>query len=201
MKRKIMILLSAILCSFAFSAGYRNTYWRELKDSLLKSPNITSYGEKYRNFEFLSEHARILGQPTLIYYTFMKLQLIGISYSIEDTKQTREKLEGLFSSHKLKVQERKRVDFSDEQSQQMEKGLKEAMGDIPLHVSLLEDVLSHQHGGNSFTYDYLLGQDECENSSIEVIKADLDYDTDVHIYKGIIRGQIIFTYTEKSQDF
>lgn len=200
MKRKAMIVLFMLLCSSAFSAGYRGTYWGEPMQELANKGLLFEMIQD-ENFVYMREQARVLGQSTNIWYCLSNQKLVGIGYTVEDTPEAREQIDKLLETRKLKLVKRTRLDFTEEQAKQFRKSIEELSANKrPFAGLMVDDIVRYNLGAGAVVGDFLLKEDT-EGSTVEFIKADYDYNTEVHIWAGILYGYILVAYTETPQDF
>ena len=201
MKKRFLLITLILMCSFAFSAGYRNTYWGETMLELAKSGNLLFESMQDNNYVYMREQARVLGQTANIWYCLSNQKLVGICYTIEDTPESRAQVENLLDSRKLKLVTRRKTNVTEEQSKEYREKLEEYSNKrTPIAAFMVEDILSFNLGGNSSTNEWLKAEN-VETSNSEVIRAEYNIDTEVHIYEGILYGYIIVAYTEIPQDF
>lgn len=200
MKRLAVILLLFFISGFAFSAGYRGTYWGEPMQELANKGLLFEMVQD-NNYVYMREQARVLGQSTNIWYCLSKQKLVGICYTVEDTPETREQIDRLFETRKLRLVKRVKKEQTEETSKKFRETAEGIAGNTsPLASFLVEDVICYNLGGGSLTYEWL-AKNEASESNVEVIKAEYDYNTDVHIWAGILYGYILVAYTETPQDF
>lgn len=201
MKKRILLTTLILMCSFAFSAGYRNTYWGETMLELAKSGNLLFESMQDNNYVYMREQARVLGQTANIWYCLSNQKLVGICYTIEDTKESRTQIENLLDSRKLKLVTRRKTDVTEEQAKEYREKVEElANKQSPIASFLVDDILGYNRGAGSITA-YFLQHEDVEGSKTEFIKAEYNSNTEVHIFEGIFHGYIIVVYTEIPQDF
>lgn len=198
MKRKIICAFIFLACFFAFSDGYRKTYWGESILELVKNPARQPVTAKNGDYDYLAEPARLLGQPTTIYYSLLNQRLIGISYSVKDTPESRQKINDLISSYQLKQNVIKYIDWSEESASYLKKQI--ASKNLSCDILFVDDILGYNRGLGSLTGNELIDNGKGESKYI-YINADYNYNTEVHIYMGIVHETICVVYTEKAQDF
>jgi uncharacterized membrane protein len=201
MKKQLLLILSLCFCLSGFAAGYRNTYWGESLTELVNSSNARFIMDKYADYNLCVENARMLGQSTTVYYVISKGKLAGICYTVDQTEEAQEMLDDLFSEKKLRIKKHKKIGFVEEYLEKF-KTETDKLG-FDLSILLFEDVDHYNLGGDSITGEYLRVDDEKyqDNYNVQVIKADYNNDTEVHIYIGLYPGKIAVVYTEKPQDF
>ena len=200
MKRILTLTLLFFISGFAFSAGYRGTYWGESMPELADKGLLFEMVQD-NNYVYMREQARVLGQSTNIWYCLSKQKLVGICYTVEDTPQAREQIDKLLEARKLKLVRRIKKEQDEETSKKFREIAEGIAGNTsPLASFLVEDVICYNLGGNSLTYEWLEKKEAAE-SNVEVIKAQYDHNTDVHIWVGVLYGYILVAYTETPQDF
>ena len=200
MKRKAMIFLFMLICSSAFSAGYRGTYWGESMTELANHGLLFEMVQD-KNYTYMREQARVLGQTANIWYCLSNQRLVGICYTIEDTSESRAQIDKLLETRKLKLIKRNKLDIQEDEAKQFRQTVEELSSNkTPYAAYVVEDIICYNLGGNSITYEWL-AKEEAENSNVEVIKAEYDSNTDVHIWAGVLYGYILISYTETPQDF
>lgn len=201
MKKQLLLILSLCFCLSGFAAGYRNTYWGEPLTELVNSSNARFIMDKYADYNLCVENARMLGQSATLYYVIDKGKLVGISYTVNQTEDAQEMLDGLFEDKKLKVKRQKKISFTEEYLEKF-KAETDKLG-FDLSVLLFEDVHHYNLGGESITEEFLNVDDNKykDNYNAQVIVADFNYNTEVYIFIGVYTGKIAVVYTEKPQDF
>lgn len=201
MKKQLLFILSFCFCLSGFAAGYRGTYWGEPLTELVNSSNAQFIMDKYADYNLCVENTRMLGQSTTVYYVISKGKLAGICYTVDQTEEAQEMLNDLFSEKKLKVKKHKKIEFVEEYLEKIKTKTKSIGYD--LSILLFEDVDHYNLGGDSITGEFLSVDDKKyqDKFNAQIIKADYNYDTEVHIYIGLHPGKIAVVYTEKPQDF
>lgn len=200
MKRILTLTLLFFISGFAFSAGYRGTYWGETMPELADKGLLFEMVQD-NNYVYMREQARVLGQSTNIWYCLSKQKLVGICYTVEDTPQAREQIDKLLETRKLKLIKRVRLNMTEEDSKTYLKNVEEeTRNTTPYAALLVDDVLAYNEGRGSMTGAFMEAKDH-EESNIEFIKSEFNGDTEVHIISGVFYGYILVAYTETPQDF
>lgn len=191
--KKILFLLMLLMSCFAYSYGYRNTYWGEDELSLIQK----SGKKKYKNWGGLTiyyENARMLGQSASIFFTLKDNKLNGICYSVDNTESSRQQLEELFEKRKLRLVQRKYINIPKENNE----NIIQLINETCFHCSYLalDEAFSYKNGGKT-----LIDVGSEEKADREIIIADYDTDTQVFIYVGVVPDKICVAYVEKQEDF
>lgn len=200
MKKKLFFILCLCFCLSGFAAGYRGTYWGEPITELVGTSKLKLIREKYSFFDFCTEPARMLGQPTEVYYALLNQKLYAICYAVDDTAESREMVEELLRSKKLKLKVRKQKLYEEKTLQDAKKSFDESVGDLSPAVLFIDDIYAHNTGGKSLLGGFLNAAD-VETYNTEMIEAEFNYDTEVYIFRGIYPEKILVCYVEKPQDF
>ena len=200
MKRITVFTLLFFLCISVFSEGYRGTYWGETMPELANKGLLFEMIQD-NNYTYMREQARVLGQSANIWYCLSKQKLVGICYTIEDIPESRSQIDKLLDTRKLKLLIRNKIGMTEEQTKQFRELTEEQSANkTPYAAYFVDDIIAYNSGRGSLIEDLFLKK-IVEESTVEYIKADYNYDTEVHIFEGVLYGYIIVAYTETPQDF
>jgi hypothetical protein len=196
MKKKLLSILFIFICSFGFSYGYRNTYWGESAQDMIRTSGKNDHFS-WNNLLVFKEPARLLGEATTIFYTLANNKLNGICYCVTDNAATRQELEKLFNTKKLSIVTRGYFSLPDSRQEEYNLWMLEV---VKQHFNCsyitIDEALAYYRGGKT-----LINTTTEDKADREIIIADYDADTQVFIYVGIVPNKICVGYVQKQEDF
>lgn len=115
--KKFLLLFLILLQGFAFAQsrlmkmanGYRDTYWQEPLTEVLQSKQLKKGADTSVCSEYL-ESARMMKENTNVSYVFEKNKLIAIGYSLDYTKDKKDRLLSNMKKNGYIIKETKNFD-------------------------------------------------------------------------------------------